>query len=135
MPSSHLGEPINADHSSIKVGLVGPCAAGKSTLAGKLKPLGLNIRQIAQEHSYVPNMWAKISKPDLLIFLDVSFAVSQERKTLNWNHTEFEEQQRRLQHAREHANLYIHTDDLTPDEVKNAVVDFLKRYFAKNPLD
>ena len=105
---------------------MGPCTAGKSTLAAKLKPLGLNIRQIAQEHSYVPHMWQRISKPDILIYLDVSFKTSNTRKQLNWNPDDFNEQVRRLAHARQHANLVIDTNHLTPDQVLLAVLEYLK---------
>jgi len=33
---------------------------------------------IAQEHSYVPYMWKRITNPDLLIYLNASFEVSQD---------------------------------------------------------
>jgi hypothetical protein len=119
------GEIIKAEFTSIKIGLVGPCTAGKTTLAAKLIPLGYNIRQIAQEHSYVPYMWKRITNPDLLIFLNVSFNVSQKRKNLNWNESEYNEQQKRLNHARSNAHLYIDTDPLTPDQVMETVLEFL----------
>lgn len=111
----------------IKIGLVGPCTAGKSTLALKLRPHNFNIRQIAQEHSYVPYMWQRVCNPDILIFLDVSFPVSVKRKRLNWNETEFLEQQKRLAHAREHAHLIIDTDPLDPEQVMNLVLEFIQK--------
>jgi len=110
----------------LKIGIVGPCTAGKSTLTLKLKPFGYNIRQIAQEHSYVPSMWLRISNPDILIFLDVSFDVSLKRKNLNWNESDFNKQLERLNHARENAHLIINTDPLTPDQVFALVMDFLQ---------
>jgi hypothetical protein len=45
---------------------------------------------------------------------------------LNWTEAEYEEQQRRLAHARQHASMTIETDDLTPDEILARVLDFLK---------
>ena len=39
---------------------------------------------------------------------------------LNWSIEEYEEQHRRLAHARQHAHFYIYTDPLTPDQVHPA---------------
>lgn len=83
------------------------------------------LRHIAQEHSFVQNMWQRISQPDWLVFLDVSYPVSMQRKKLNWTLAEYQEQQRRLQHARQHADLYLMTDDLTPEEVAGKVAEFI----------
>lgn len=110
----------------MKIGLVGPCAAGKSTLASRLIPLGYTVRQIAQEHSYVPYMWQRIAKPDILIFLDVSFVKSSMRKKLNWTYADYQEQQHRLRHARQNAHLVINTDPLNPDQVLNQILAFLQ---------
>jgi thymidylate kinase len=110
----------------IKVGVVGPCAAGKTTLIAGLKERGYHARHIAQEHSYVPAMWQRMVDPDVLIFLDVSYELSIERRQLNWTRAEYSEQQRRLQHARQHADLYLCTDDLTPAQVKELVLNYLQ---------
>lgn len=96
-----------------------------------LKPLGFNVRQIAQEHSYVPHMWQRIGKPDVLIFLDVSFEISQERKKLNWNRTDFDIQQQRLIHAKSHADFYLLTDKLTCQQVFAVVIEFLNNHLGK----
>jgi deoxyadenosine/deoxycytidine kinase len=108
-----------------RVGVVGPCTAGKSTLIHNLSQPGIELRHIAQEHSYVPYMWQVISKPDQLIFLDVSYPETLNRKNLDWTEAEYLEQQRRLSHARLHANLYVMTDHLTPEEVAQKVLEFL----------
>jgi hypothetical protein len=71
-------------------------------------------------------MWQRIAKPDILIFLDASFNVSTRRRKLNWLEQDYEEQCRRLAHARQHANLLIDTDSLTPAQVLQQVLDFLK---------
>jgi deoxyadenosine/deoxycytidine kinase len=109
-----------------KIGIVGPCAAGKSTLIDGLIKLGFEAKHIAQEHSYAPAMWQKITQPDLLIYLDVSFETSMQRRKLNWTEEEFKEQIRRLKHAQEHAHFYIQTDAFTPGEVLDSVLRFLK---------
>jgi cytidylate kinase len=108
------------------IGVVGPCGSGKSTLIAGLERYGYVCRDIAQEHSYVPTMWQKISKPDLLIFLEASFPVSTARRKLRWQKKDHDEQLRRLSHARQHANVVIDTDDLTADQVLRKVLDYLK---------
>lgn len=110
------------------IGIVGPCASGKSTLIAALRARGYRVHHIAQEHSFVPQMWQKLVNPDVLIFLDVSYPVSITRRALNWQPADWEEQQRRLAHARTHANLYLQTDTLTPAEVLTAVVSFLNSH-------
>ncbi|HEX9675289.1 MAG TPA: hypothetical protein VGA07_04875, partial [Anaerolineales bacterium] len=82
-----------------KIAIVGPCASGKTTLATRLQREGYSARQIVQEHSYVADMWKVLSMPDLLIFLDASFATCNRRKALNWLENEYLEQRRRLRHA------------------------------------
>jgi thymidylate kinase len=107
----------NPPRRSNFIGIVGPCSAGKSTLIEKLQGEGYQCRHIAQEHSYVPNMWQKMVDPLVLIYLDVSYDVSMDRKRLNMSPEEFDEQINRLDHARQHADIYLFTDPLTPGEV------------------
>ena len=45
------------------IAIVGVCASGKSTLAKALRERGYNARQVLQEHSYVPYMWQRITRP------------------------------------------------------------------------
>ena len=112
--------------TGLKIGLVGPCAAGKSTLREALRARGFHARHIAQEHSYAQDMWKRVGRPDVLIFLDVSFAESTRRRQTSWELGDYEEEQARLRHAREHADLYITTDGMAPEEVLEAVLDFLQ---------
>jgi len=109
------------------IGIVGPCGAGKSTLMDGLEKHGYTCRHIAQEHSYVQDMWQIITKPELLIYLNASFPISTARAKLDWQEKDYDEELRRLAHAREHANLLIETDNLTPEEVLQKVLDFLIR--------
>jgi len=113
--------------SSLLVGVVGVCAAGKSTLINNLKERGINTRHIAQEHSYVKDMWKRITNPDVLVFLDASYPVTLERRQLNWTEADWAEQQRRLEHAREHAHIYINTDAISPEQVSDLVVSFIRQ--------
>ena len=110
------------------IGIVGPCGSGKSTLLAGLERHGYTCRHIAQEHSYVQAMWQIITKPDLLIYLGASFPVSTVRRKLNWQEKDHTEQLRRLAHARKNAHLYIDTDDLTPSQVLQETLDFLKEH-------
>jgi deoxyadenosine/deoxycytidine kinase len=115
-------------HRQMLIGVVGPCAAGKSTLIAGLTQHGYTARHIAQEHSYVQNMWFRITHPDLLIYLDVSFPSTISRRKMNWDESEYAEQNRRLQHAREHADLVIQTDDLGIEDVLQTVLDYLAQF-------
>jgi|SRR5215510_15519157 len=109
------------------IGIVGPCGAGKSTLTEGLEKNGYTCRHIAQEHSYVPAMWQIITKPGILIYLNVSFQISTSRTKLNWEEKDYTEQLHRLSHAREHAHIIIDTDELTPEQVLQKVLDYLRR--------
>ena len=108
------------------VGVVGPCGSGKSTLIAGLETYGYTCRHIAQEHSYAQGMWQKIAKPDVLIYLAASFPISTARRKLNWHKKDHDEQLRRLDHARQHANLLIDTDDLTPEQVLQKALEYLR---------
>jgi len=110
---------------SLVIGLVGPCAAGKTTISTLLKKSGIQVRPIAQEHSYVKYMWEKISHPDILIYLDVSYPNTIKRRQLNWTLEEYNIQIERLSHARQHAHLYIRTDDLSVNQVLDCILEFI----------
>lgn len=108
--------------SDLLIGLVGPCAAGKTTIAGLLKEKGYSVRQIAQEHSYVPYMWKRITNPDLLVYLEVTYENTMLRKALRWTQAEYQIQISRLEHARQHADLTINTNILTPDQAVTRIL-------------
>lgn len=108
------------------IGLVGVCAAGKSTITANLKALGLRAKPIAQEHSYVADMWLRLTRPDILVFLEASYATTIARRNLRWTEAEYQEQQYRLRHAKEHASILIITDELTPQQVVDRILDFLR---------
>lgn len=117
---------MTAANPKRKVGIVGPCSAGKSTLVQGLKQHGYaDARPISQEHSYVPYMWQRITNPDVLIYLDVSYENAQKRRFLNWTIDEYNEQLRRLEHARQHAHLFVDTNPLNAGEVLDVVLRFL----------
>ncbi len=108
--------------------VVGICGSGKSTLVQKLRQLGYDARQISQEHSGVPDLWRRRHPPDVLIFLDASNAEARRRyQHLNLHDAYLERERQRLGHARAHADCYILTDDLTPDDVLAQVLACLQR--------
>lgn len=113
-------------HAELLVGIVGVCTSGKSTLISGLTEQGIKTRHIAQEHSYVKDMWKRITNPDILIFLDASFTVTLSRRKFNWVKEDWAEQQRRLNHAREHADFYVNTDQLNAAQVLELVINFLE---------
>lgn len=109
------------------VKIVGVSAAGKSTLVAGLRHLGYNARPVAQEHSQVPDMWQRIRPPNWLIFLDADLTAQGERRPdVSWDEpwrlTELE----RLAHARTHADLVIDTSLISPENVLQQAVDFLR---------
>jgi len=118
---------MTASDKSMLIGFVGPCASGKSTITSELEALGYRTRHIAQEHSYVKDMWQRLTNPDILIFLQASYPVTVKRRNLNWREKDYIEQQRRLAHAREHADLFINTDDLSVDEVIQRIINFIEQ--------
>jgi hypothetical protein len=73
-------------------------------------------------------MWRLIAKPDVLVFLQVSFEVSTARRRLDWTVRDYREELRRLEHARLHADLVVDTDPLTAQEVLRSSLEFLASY-------
>ena len=117
--------------SSLVLGIVGVCGSGKSTLANQLRARGFETRHIAQEHSFVPDMWQRISKPDVLIILEVSFPNTNRRKNFNWREKDYRQQLQRIKHAYTHADLRIPTDSLSPEEILYRVLTFLDENIFK----
>ena len=109
------------------IGVVGPCGSGKTTLANALDALGYTTRHIAQEHSYVMDMWKRLTNPDVLIFLQASFPVTKQRrsKMIHWTEADYVEQQRRLEHALAQADLVLDTDNLSIQDVVEQTLSFI----------
>jgi hypothetical protein len=115
------------------IAVVGPCASGKSRLVQALREQGYNAREVLQEHSYAPAMWQRITQPDVLIYLGVSEAVARRRRPSDAPVGWWDTLAQRLRHARQHAGLYIHTDDLTIDQVVKRVSAFLQDVAGLRP--
>ncbi len=111
------------------IGVVGACGAGKSSLVAGLQVRGYSVRHIAQEHSYVPDMWKRISHPDILIYLEVSYENTIARRKLDWTYEEYAEQLRRLGHARQYADLVVDTNPIDTVEVLEKVILFINSHY------
>ncbi len=112
---------------AVSVVVVGACGTGKSTLVEALQALGYDARVVAQEHSAIANLWAHGGLPDALIVLDASPAVISKRRHNDFPAWLYEQQRERLRSAEEHATLYLHTDTLVPDMVRQQVVAHLQQ--------
>ncbi len=118
----------------LRIAIVGPCASGKTELVQALCARGYDTRQCVQEHSYVPTMWQRISRPDVLIYLDAELPTIVQRRGADWDERLLMEQRRRLSHARAHCDLYLRTDTLSREEVAQAVLDFLKSFVHSSSI-
>jgi hypothetical protein len=119
--------------------VVGISGSGKSTLVRALRATGYDARSVSQEHSNVPTLWQQFDHPAYLIFLNVSLEVQAARRPdVTWSAAAHEEELRRLSHAREHADLRIDTDELSPHDVYQLALTFLTRQrvqHAPHPLE
>ncbi len=126
---SQLGTGCEEVTTKPLVGIVGPCSAGKSVLARRLRAAGYEVREIRQEHSVTPTMWQRLTHPDVLIYLDVSMDVAAQREGLaapsSWW---VEEREFRLAHARQHCDFYLDTSALAPQEIFTLVREFLESW-------
>ncbi len=124
----------SSSNSRIRIAIVGPCSSGKSTLGQALMAHGYTVRQPAQEHSLVPDMWQRVSKPDILIYLDVDYEHARQRRPHHDGGLErYQNQNRILAHAREHCHFYLNTNGLSPKEVQEKTFTFLQEYLTPQP--
>lgn len=100
-----------------RVVVVGPDAAGKTELVKRLQALGYNAHSCAQDHSYVPDMWRRLARPDYLVYLDARLESIARRRAIDWGQERLDQLNARLAHARAHCDLYLPTDDLTLAQV------------------
>ncbi len=123
---------MTEEGESPRIAVVGPCGAGKSALVARLRPQGYNIRSVSQEHSYVPDMWRRVSRTDILIYLDAMLVSIAKRRNIYWGQKRLDTLNIRLRHARVHADLYLPTDDLTTHAVARKVAAFLDSRLESN---
>ncbi len=75
----------------------------------------------------MPDMWQRIAAPDVLIYLDAELSTIAQRRRIQWGQDYLDKLKRRLRHARRHADLYLRTDGLTPEQVLDCVREFLNQ--------
>jgi hypothetical protein len=105
-----------------RIVVVGPCASGKTTLASRLRELGLDVRVCGQEHSEIHNLWLKL-EPDVLIALTLDLATLRARRSPAWPERLYDAQQERLRDAYAAADLVIDTASTPLDDVVARVLD------------
>lgn len=108
-----------------EVVILGVCAAGKTTLANRLRAAGVTARTVAQEHSCIPDLW-RWSGAEVTIYLHASFEAVKQRRRSFMHRMNYEEQLRRLRNAREGAALRLDTSHLTSEQVFGEVVACLQ---------
>lgn len=116
---------MDVDQDDVVV--VGPCAAGKSTLAKNLRALGFRARPIAQEHSGITHLWRK-NNAKVMIYLDVDLPNVHRRGRPNFPAWIHETQKQRLTEARQAADLYLDTVNLAIPDVLAATLAFLAQH-------
>ena len=104
------------------IGVVGNCAAGKTTLVKGLTSRGFHAVNVAQEHSTAPRLWQR-KNPDFLVCLSCTLETAKQRRDVHWGQDRLNEQRKRLAHALVHCNLILPTDGLTVTEVLDTVVE------------
>ena len=124
-----LREPPVVSAESRKIVVVGPCAAGKSTLVAALRALGYDAHVSGQEHSEIATLWQH-SQPDVLIALDADIAAVRSRRGGSWPEWLHDLQVQRLVDASQAADFAIDTTTLTPQTVVDRVVAFLQQPHA-----
>ena len=111
-----------------RIAVVGVCGSGKSTLATALRLHGYEARECAQEHSYILDMWQRISRPQVLVYLAATHCMVLTRLCSYVTVELYQEQLNKLAHAQAHASFYVNTDDLTAEQVLLHVLTGLLPY-------
>lgn len=116
------------ERSRLQIVVVGPCAAGKTTLVNGLREQGFaSARLVAQEHSGIRDLWMRRGRPDALIYLDAQVATMNRRQgRADWTEAARAEQLLRLESARRECDVYLDTSDLSIPQVLEAIVRFLQ---------
>jgi ATPase subunit of ABC transporter with duplicated ATPase domains len=108
-----------------RIVVVGPCAAGKSTLVSALQSRGYDARVSGQEHSEISTLWQH-AEPDVLVLLDVDITAVRERRGGPWPEWLHDLQVKRLTAAAKAADLAIDTTAHSAESVIERVVTYLE---------
>lgn len=99
--------------------LVGVCAAGKSTVSGLLAERGIEAKPVAQEHSRVQDLYRRTGTT--VVVLCATWETVHRRRQLAWDPGFYWTEWQRLAAARREAQLVVHTDWLTAEEVADCI--------------
>ncbi|MDQ3513663.1 MAG: hypothetical protein M3462_08375 [Chloroflexota bacterium] len=108
-----------------RVVVIGPCAAGKSTLVDSLRGLGYDAVVSGQEHSDIPTLWRR-ARPSVLIALSVDVRETSHRRSRPWPEALHDRQRERLRAAFAEATAVIDTSAMTPMSVLAATTRILR---------
>lgn len=104
------------------IGVVGNCAAGKTTLVRGLVKLGYRAINIPQEHSVSPRFWRRL-KVNYLVMLSCTLASAKQRRTdIAWGQDRLDAQATKLADAQANCQLNLPTDHLDIHQVLEIVV-------------
>lgn len=111
------------------IAVVGICAAGKTTLVEGLRRSGIPAHAIPQEHSVVRRLWEKLHPEcNILIMLDARWETTKQRRpAIGYGPDRLDVQRQRLKTAREVCDLYLPTDDLGIEQVRQTVMEWVER--------
>ncbi|KAF0197491.1 MAG: hypothetical protein FD169_473 [Bacillota bacterium] len=115
---------------NIRIGVVGNCVAGKSTLVTALRDKGYNAVNIPQEHSVSKKFWRRLT-PDVIIYLRCTLETARQRRRIPWGQERLDEQWELLAEVREAAHIMILTDALTKEQVLAVAEQALSQYTQK----
>jgi hypothetical protein len=118
--------------------VVGVSASGKSTLVRALREHGYDARAVSQEHSHSATLWKQFDVPRVLIYLDCTLEVQQQRRPdVTWDAANLAVERQRLHDAYAEADLRINSSDLSGEEVLDMTLAFLRAKrirYAPSPL-
>jgi ABC-type glutathione transport system ATPase component len=113
--------------------VVGVSGSGKSTLVKSLRTAGYRARPVSQEHSSVPDLWRQFESPRILIYLHVDLEHQLRRRPdVSWSVEQLANEEQRLAHARQHADLRLDTSGLKPEAVLELALALLKYHRIKH---
>jgi GTPase SAR1 family protein len=113
------------DSNGPRIVVVGPCAAGKSTLVRALRLHGHDAYACAQEHSEIEKLWNH-QHPQVMIALSVDLeSIRARRRDGQWSRRVYESEVRRLRDAFQHADLVIDTSVNSANEVVALALAYL----------
>jgi adenylate kinase len=110
----------------MRVVVAGVCSSGKTTLVKSLQDAGIDAYNVAQEHSGIKKLWNK-KNPDILVVLDAKLSTIRQRRKVPWGEERLVVQRERLIDARQHADLYLQTDELSKEDVVQNVLECIRR--------